>query len=61
MTADRFSLLAGIASDWWWEMDAELRFSFVSDRFEKVVGIPGSSLVGLRRTDIVRSDYDNPA
>jgi PAS domain S-box-containing protein len=61
MTADRFSLLAGIASDWWWEMDAELRFSFVSDRFEEVVGIPGSSLIGLCRTEVVRTDYDNPA
>ena len=61
MTADRFSLLAGIASDWWWEMDTELRFSFVSDRFERLVGIAGSSLVGLRRTDVARADYDNPA
>ena len=23
MAADRFSLLAGIASDWWWEMGAD--------------------------------------
>jgi PAS domain S-box-containing protein len=61
MTADRFSLLAGIASDWWWEMDAELRFSFVSDRIEKVTGIPASSLLGLRRTDVARTDYGNPA
>jgi PAS domain S-box-containing protein len=60
MTADRFSLLAGIASDWWWEMDAELRFSFMSDRFEKLFGIQGDSLVGLRRTEVARSDYGNP-
>jgi PAS domain S-box-containing protein len=61
MAADRFSLLAGIASDWWWEMDADLRFTFVSDRLQAVLGLPVSSLVGKRRTDVPRTDYDNPA
>jgi len=61
MAADRFSLLAGIASDWWWEMGADLRFTFVSDRLQSVLGLPVSSLVGKRRTEVPRSDYDNPA
>jgi len=61
MAADKFSLLAGIASDWWWEMDAELRFTTMSDRFEEVFGFPGSTLVGKRRTDVARTDYDTPA
>ena len=26
---DKFSLLAQVVSDWWWEMDAELRFTFM--------------------------------
>ena len=60
MAADRFSLLAGIASDWWWEMDADLRFTFVSDRLQAVLGLPVSSLVGKRRTEVPRTDYDNP-
>ena len=47
MAADRFSLLAGIASDWWWEMDADLRFTFVSDRLQAVLGLPVSALVGV--------------
>ena len=55
MAADRFSLLAGIASDWWWEMDADLRFTFVSDRLQAVLGLPVSALVGKRRTDVPRS------
>ena len=61
MAADRFSLLAGIASDWWWEMGPDLRFTFVSDRLQSVLGLPVSSLVGKRRTEVPRTDYDNPA
>jgi PAS domain S-box-containing protein len=56
-----FSLLESIASDWWWEMDADLRFVFVSDRFSEVFGWPVSVIVGKRRTDLDRSDYDNLA
>ena len=37
---DKFSLLAGIAADWWWEMDAELRFTFLSERFVEIFGLP---------------------
>jgi PAS domain-containing protein len=43
------------------EMDADLRFTFVSDRLQAVLGLPVSSLVGKRRTDVPRTDYDNPA
>jgi len=58
---ERFSLLAGIASDWWWEMDADLRFTFKSDRFTEVFGIPVSAVVGKRRNELARTDYGNPA
>ena len=59
--ADKFSLLAGIASDWWWEMDAELRFTYLSDRFTEIFGLPPSIALGKRRTELGRTDYDNPA
>ena len=58
---DKFSIIAGIMSDWWWEMDAELRFTFISDRFTEVFGLPASVAVGKQRTDINRTDYGNPA
>ncbi|MDI1263610.1 MAG: PAS-domain containing protein [bacterium] len=58
---ERFSLLAGIASDWWWEMDADLRFTFLSERFTEIFGLPASVAVGKRREEIGRTDYDNPA
>ena len=42
---DRFRSFAEAASDWLWEMDADLRFTYVSDSFEANLGIPiGSSL-----------------
>ena len=61
MTADRFSLLAGIASDWWWEMGPDLRFTFVSDRLQELLGLPVSALIGKRRNELPRTDYDNAA
>ena len=61
MTDDKFSLLAGIASDWWWEMDAELRFTFLSERFVEIFGLPPSIAVGKLCTEVVPADFDDPA
>jgi PAS domain S-box-containing protein len=58
---DKFTLLAGTASDWWWEMDAQLRITFLSERFTELFGVPTASLVGKLRTEIARTDYDSPA
>ncbi len=60
MTDDKFSLLAGIASDWWWEMDAELRFTFLSERFVEIFGLPPSIAVGKLCTEVVPADFDDP-
>lgn len=57
---DKFSLLAQIASDWWWEMDADLRFTFMSERFTSVFGIPTSAVIGRSRVDLERADYESP-
>ncbi|MDX8354106.1 EAL domain-containing protein [Cognatiyoonia sp. IB215182] len=46
---------AGIASDWFWETDAEHRFTYFSGRMEEVTKIPKSEILGRRR-DIVASD-----
>ncbi len=51
---------AAIASDWWWEMDADLRFSFISGRFEQAFGIGTPALLGKRRDELRRTDYDDP-
>jgi PAS domain S-box-containing protein len=54
-------LLANFASDWWWEMDAELRFTHFSEGFTVVFGSPASVAIGKRRTEFSRPDDDNPA
>ncbi len=58
---DKFFLLAQLSSDWWWEMDAELRFTSFSDQFTKVFGFQPSVVIGKRRDELARSDYGNPA
>ena len=56
----RFADFASIASDWWWEMSADLRFSYVSERFERMFGIKTAELIGRRRQDLKRVDYADP-
>lgn len=47
----RFKDLAEAASDWFFEQDENLRFTFVSSRFEELTGIPASRLIGQKRWD----------
>ena len=47
----RFNDFADSAADWYWEMDAQLRFSFFSDRFEKVTGVEPEQLLGKTRQE----------
>ncbi len=56
----RFADLASIASDWWWEMSADLRFSYVSERFERLFHIAPQDVIGKRRQDLKRADYSDP-
>ncbi len=47
----RFQDFAASASDWYWEMDEELRFTYLSERFSEVTGIPAARLLGSRLSD----------
>ncbi len=42
----RFKDFAEAAADWFWEMDSELRFTYLSDRFEEVMGLSPDAVVG---------------
>ncbi len=42
----RFRDIAEVASDWFWEMDAELRYSYFSDRFTEMTGVAQKDLLG---------------
>ncbi len=47
----RFQDFAKSSTDWFWEMDETLRFSFFSERFERITGVPPSKLLGKTREE----------
>lgn len=47
----RFRDLATSASDWFWEMDENLRFFYFSDRFTEVTGVAEDQLLGKTRQE----------
>lgn len=55
----RFQDFAEAGSDWFWEMDSELRFSWFSANIEAALGVTPDALVGLSRNDI-RYDGSEP-
>jgi PAS domain S-box-containing protein len=44
--------------DWFWEMDAELRFTHVSDNVKSVIGIPAKSQLRQTEDMLVHEDFD---
>ena len=52
-TAARFRDLAESASDWFWEMDANLRFTYLSERFSELTHISRSAVLGKTRKDLI--------
>jgi len=49
---ERFRGLTELSSDWYWEMDADLRFSYVSEGIRKVRGVGPETLIGKRRWEV---------
>ncbi len=60
-TEARFRDFAEIASDWFWEMDADLKYTFVSDAYEKITLKPPSNLIGRSRRDMYKGQFPNEA
>ena len=54
----RFRDLAELGSDWIWQTDKELRFTYISDRFFEVSGINPDQILGRRRKDMADFDSD---
>jgi PAS domain S-box-containing protein len=50
---ERFRDFAEASSDWFWEQDENLRFTFVSDRVDRKAGLAASAHVGKLRKEIV--------
>jgi PAS domain S-box-containing protein len=45
----RFRDVAEVAGDWIWEMDSELRFKFLSERFFQIFTLPREAIIGKTR------------
>jgi len=43
---ERFRDLAETASDWFWEMGSDLRFTYLSERFKEITGRASSEFIG---------------
>jgi len=50
-TRQRFQDFASSTSDWFWEMDENLRFCFFSDRFTETAGVSADWLLGKTRQE----------
>ena len=48
----RFADFAEIAHDWLWELDENLRFVYLSARFEEIMGLPREQILGRRRLEL---------
>ncbi len=48
----RWSHFLAVSSDWYWEMDSELRFTFFSENVEAATGTRIGSVLGRSRADI---------
>ncbi len=54
----RFRDLAESSTDWFWELDANLRFTFVSDRVRQVLGVGVSHFLGRSFDEVGMASED---
>ncbi|HSF93680.1 MAG TPA: PAS-domain containing protein, partial [Thermohalobaculum sp.] len=54
----RFRDFAYSAADWFWEMDADLRFTYLSGNVERLVGVPAEWHYGKTRKELMGESYD---
>ncbi|WP_299183367.1 ATP-binding protein [uncultured Neptuniibacter sp.] len=54
----RFEAFAGVASDWFWEIDSEYCYSYLSERFTAVTGTPVTDLLGSAYTQAIPSGVE---
>lgn len=59
---ERFRQFTEMASDWYFELDKDMRVTFISERYQAISGVPSSAIIGNRFTDLVhRRIADLPA
>jgi PAS domain S-box-containing protein len=52
----RFRDFAEADTDWFWEMDEHLRFSFLSERFQEVTGVDPAPMLGKTLREMLAAD-----
>ena len=52
---------AEASSDWFWAMDQDLRFIYMSDRVEIVTGVPVEYHIGKTRAELAGDQVESPA
>jgi diguanylate cyclase (GGDEF)-like protein/PAS domain S-box-containing protein len=57
-SSERFKDLTSLSSDWYWEQDAELRFTFLSAAVQEKTGIAARSRLGIRRWEVPGLVFD---
>lgn len=60
-SGDRLRDFAEAASDWFWEMDPDLRMVYLSERIREVTGLGPEFFLGKRRDEFLDSAYDPEA
>ncbi len=54
----RFRDYAEASADWFWEMDADLRFTYMSSSVKRTLGVPPEWHYGRTREELLGEDYD---
>jgi PAS domain S-box-containing protein len=57
---DRFRSFADIASDWYFELDEALRYTFISEGVFRERGTPPESFLGLKHEEIFKNEMHDP-
>jgi len=55
----KFRDFADVASDWFWEMDEQLRFTYLSRRWGELIGIDSKVVLGKTRQELGSADPDD--
>jgi len=58
---DRFRDFAEASSDWFWEMDADLRYTYISPHFEQKTGTKTEDVIGTKRWHNSPEEQDKKA
>ncbi|NQV99678.1 MAG: PAS domain S-box protein [Rhodospirillales bacterium] len=53
---EKLRIYSDVASDWFWEMGPDLRFTYISERAEAMTGVSAAFQIGKTRADIAGED-----